>query len=72
MVKRYNFRIGCLVVGFIGFVLILISDGEKLLKAIGMIVCILLMIFGFVVTGKWGKLIMGKEVDDENPDGAMG
>ena len=70
MVKKENFRVGCLVVGFIGLIGIMISDGEKLLKAVGIIVCILLMIFGYVSTGKFGKFIIGEEV--QGKEGSMG
>jgi hypothetical protein len=72
MVKKSTFRTFSLVVGFFGVVFIIISNAGGFAKFIGITISILFIIFGFLVTGKWSKYIIGEEQEAPGIKGSLG
>ena len=62
MVTADHFRTGCLTVGLLFIVLIIISDGGKIMKTLGIIFSIGLMVWGFLITGEHREKIEELEV----------
>ena len=71
MVKSESFRVFCLTVGFIGMILMIVSDGTKLTRGIGITLSVILMLFGVLVTSKFKDRIIGEETP-EDYKGAFG
>lgn len=47
----------CFVIGIVGIIFMLNSKMGTPFDIIGVILCILLIVFGFISTGKWGEYI---------------
>lgn len=72
MVKKSTFRLFCLIVGFSGFLLISVKKPSIMVSTIGVVLCALIIGFGYAVTGKWGKYLIGEQMDGERPHGSLG
>ena len=67
MVEKSTFRVFCYVIGFFGIVFMSISKIGTLGKILGILLCVILMAFGFAVTSKWSRYLIGEE-----QEGSMG
>lgn len=61
MVKKSTFRTFCLVVGFFGIVFLIVSNSSTPVKVLGILFSLIFIGFGYAVTGKWSKYIIGEE-----------
>lgn len=70
--QRSTFRTFTYVVGFLGIVFVTISNSSKLATTLLITLCIILMVFGFFVTSKWSKFLIGEEQTNQPSYGSMG
>lgn len=57
--KKHTFRTICLVLSVLGMAYILNSSLEKAGIWIGAILCILLVVFAYISTSRWGSKYFG-------------
>lgn len=66
--KRETFRTIFLTIGFFGMIFMIASKASGAATVVGVLICIILIAFAYIVTGKWGKYLIGEPADS----GAMG
>lgn len=68
MVNAFQFRLFCSTVSILGLAFILASNAVTPAKVVGVLFCIALLAFGFAVTGRFRKYILGEQMDQATAD----
>lgn len=72
MVSKKAFRLACNIVGISGILFITVSGGKGWGIWALILICVFIIAYGYLSTGKWGQHFTGIEEKSKKDDGKIG